>query len=221
MEELDLKDMLSYFINKKVYVIFITLLALLIGIIYITIIQKPMYKSDTTILLTKEYDNSSITSNDIALNQKLVDAYRVIIKSRKVINKVITNLNLEYDFKELYNNISVESINDTEIIKITVYNKSNILACNIANEIANVFNSEIVRLYDIQNIGVVDEAEIEEVPYNVSIIKHLLLATFIGLILGLGIVFTMYYFDNTVKSAEEVENKLGLPIIGTIPQGGK
>ena len=51
--------------------------------------------------------------------------------------------------------------------------------------------------------------------------KHLLLAAFIGLILGLGVVFIMYYFDNTIKNVEEVESKLGLPIIGTIPQGGK
>ena len=72
-----------------------------------------MYKSYTTILLTKESDSSSITSNDIALNQKLVDAYREIIKSRKVLGRVINNLDLDYTVDDLSSRVNVESVNET------------------------------------------------------------------------------------------------------------
>ena len=65
MEELDLKDMFNYFLTKKFYIIIITLVALLLGIVYSEFIQQPLYKSYTTILLTKESDSSTITSNDI------------------------------------------------------------------------------------------------------------------------------------------------------------
>lgn len=220
MEEIDLKAMFNYFLTKKLYIIIITLVALLLGIIYSNFIQEPMYKSYTTILLTKENDSSSITSNDIALNRNLVDTYREIVKSRKVVSKVISNLDLDYTVDALNSRISVSSINETEIIKITVVDEDRELAMNIANETAQVFNSEIVKLYNIQNIGIVDEAEIASVPYNVSVLKQSLIASLIGLVLGIGIVFVMFYFDTTIKSSEEIENKLGLPVIAEIPKAG-
>jgi len=220
MEEIDLKDMFNYFWTKKFYIILIVLLALLLGSFYTAAIQKPKYKSYTTILLTKENDTSSITSTDIMLNQNLVDTYREIIKSKKVLNRVINNLDLDYSFSDLNERVTVESINETEIIKISVVDLDNRLAMEIANEIASVFNSEVVKLFNIQNIGVVDEAEISTSPYNISIVKQLILALMIGLVLGFGIVLVMYYFDNTIKNVEEVENKLGLPIIGAVPEMG-
>ena len=217
MEEIDLKDLLSYFLSKKIYIIVMVFLALIVGSVYTAAIQKPKYKSYTTILLTKESESTSITSTDITLNKSLVDTYREIIKSKKVINEVISNLNLKYNFSDLNNNVTVESINDTEIIKISVVDLNPVLAKEIANEIAKVFNTEVVKLYNIQNIGIVDEAEIANTPYNVSLLKQLVLSALIGLVLGFGIVFVMYYFDTSVKSTEEVEAKLVIPVIGTIP----
>lgn len=220
MEELDLKDMFNYFLTKKLYIITITLVALLLAIIYSQFIQQPLYKSYTTILLTKESNSSTITSNDIALNRNLVDIYREIIKSRNVVSKVIKNLNLDYTVDELNSRISVSNINDTEIIKILVVDADSELAMNIANETASVFNNEIVKLYNIQNIGIVDEAEIASTPYNVNVLKQELVACMVGFVLGIGIVFIMFYFDTTVKSSDEIEKKLGLPVIGEIPKSG-
>ena len=220
MEELDLKDMFNYFLTKKLYIIIITLVALLLGIVYSEFIQQSLYKSYTTILLTKESDSNTITSNDITLNRNLVNTYREIIKSRNVVSKVLKNLNLDYTVEELNSKISVSSINDTEIIKITVVDEDRELAMAIANETATVFNNEIVKLYNIQNIGIVDKAEIASVPYNVSVLKQSLIACIIGLVLGIGIVFVMFYFDTTIKSSDEIEKKLGLPVIGEIPKSG-
>lgn len=219
MEEFDLKDIFKYFLSKKWYIILITLFSLVLGIVYTLYIQKPIYKSYTTILLTKESD-TSITSNDILLNQKLVDTYREIIKSRKVLGRVINNLKLDYTIEQLMGKISVESINDTEIIKISVTDMDNELAMDIANETATVFNSEVVKLYNIQNIGVIDKAEVSTNPYNINETKQLVLSSMIGLVLSFGLVFVIYYFDNTIKGVEEVENKLNLPVIGAIPELG-
>ena len=140
MEEIDLKDLLSYFWSKKVIILVMFLLGLVIGEVYTAAIQKPLYQSYTTILLTKASD-STITSNDVTLNRNLVDTYREIIKSKKVLNKVINNLELDYDYAVLNRKVGVTSINDTEIIKITVVDKDSKQASDIANEIANVFNT--------------------------------------------------------------------------------
>lgn len=220
MEEIDLKELLGYFWSKKVYIIIVTLIALLLGATYTAVLQKPKYKSYTTILLTKEADSNTITSNDITLNKNLIDTYREIIKSKKVISKVIDNLSLNYSVVELSKNVTVESINETEIIKVSVVDDDPKLSMVIANEIANVFNAEIVKLYNIQNVGVVDVAEMPNLPYNVNLLKQLVLSGLVGIVLGFGIVFVMYYFDTSVKTTEEIEKKLGLPVIGVIPTVG-
>lgn len=222
MEEINLKDLFNYFLSKKLYIAIITLLVVLLGLVYSNFFKTPMYKSYTTMLLTKESDSSTITSNDITLNRNLVDTYSEIIRSRKIASKVINNLRLDYSVEKLKSRISVSSINETEIIKITVVDEDSELAMDIANEIARVFKTEIVKLYNIQNVGVVDAAEEAGSPYNINAMKSLLLALIIGLVLSFGLVFVMYYFDTTIKSPEEVEEKVGISVIGRVPlMGGR
>lgn len=222
MEEINLKDLFNYFLSKKGIIIVVALLAVVVGGVYSGYFKTPMYKSYTTMLLTKESDSTTITNNDINLNKNLVDTYSEIIKSRRVVGKVINNLHLNYSIESLQKKINVSSINSTEIIKITVESEDANEAMRIANEIADVFNVEVIKLYNIQNIGVVDVAEEASAPYNMNIAKACVLSFVIGLVLSSALVFVMFYFDTTIKSKDEVEEKLGLPVIGLIPQvGGK
>ena len=220
MEEIDLKELFNYFWSKKIIIIISLVIFVAGGFIYSTKIQKPLYKSYTTILLTKEESSTSITSTDITLNRNLVDTYREIIKSRNVLGKVITNLNLNYTVDELMKKVSVENINDTEIIKIIVVDEDEWKSMTIADEIAKVFNTEVVKLYSIQNIGVIDTAELPSKPYNISLIKTVGIAGAIGLVISLSIIFVIFYFDSTIKSSEDVEKKLGVVVIGSIPMAG-
>ena len=146
MEEIDLKELLNYFVSKIFLMLSIVFVVLIIGFSYDAFIKVPKYKSYTTVLLTTE--NNTITSNDIILNKNLIDTYTEIIKSRKVVGKVIDNLSLEYDIETLQKNIAVANVNDTEIIKITVEDEDSNLAKNIANETAKVFNAEVIKLYN-------------------------------------------------------------------------
>lgn len=219
MEEIDLKELLNYFVSKIFLMLSIVFVVLIIGFSYDAFIKVPKYKSYTTVLLTTE--NNTITSNDIILNKNLIDTYTEIIKSRKVVGKVIDNLSLEYDIETLQKNIAVDNVNDTEIIKITVEDEDSNLAKNIANETAKVFNAEVIKLYNIQNIGIIDYAEASQKPYNINLIKSIAIYLMIGIILSLAVVFVMFYFDTTIKTVEEVERKLNIPVIGAIPVGGR
>ena len=219
MEEIDLKELLNYFVSQIFLMLSIVFVVLIIGFSYDAFIKVPKYKSYTTILLTTE--NNTITSNDIILNKNLIDTYTEIIKSRKVVGKVIDNLSLEYDIETLQKNIAVANVNDTEIIKITVEDEDSNLAKNIANETAKVFNAEVIKLYNIQNIGIIDYAEASQKPYNINLIKSIAIYLMIGIILSLAVVFVMFYFDTTIKTVEEVERKLNIPVIGAIPVGGR
>ena len=217
MEEINLKDFLTYIVKKIPIIICITLLVLLLGIEYAVFLKTPLYSGDTTILLVQDHGDSSMTQNDVALNQKLVATYSEIIKSRRVLNQVIEQLQLDYTAGALSNKITVSSINDTEIIKISVSDEDSETACVIADTIASVFEKEIVELYNLKNVSIIDEAEIKDQPYNINTVRDLIIFFLAGTVLSVGVVFVFYYFDTSIKSSEEIEAKLGVTVIGSVP----
>ena len=89
---------------------------------------------------------------------------------------------------------------------------------HIANTIANVFTKEIVEYYKIENVSVIDTAEVSENPSSASALKIIGIMTLAGAFVSVVVIFIVFYFDTTIKSAEEVENKLGLPVLGIVPK---
>ena len=219
MEEIDLMELLSYFLEKSKIIIITVLVCLLCGLVYKGFIKDAMYKSDVSVVLVSK--NSSMSQNDIMVNQKLASTYRELVESRSVLSKVIKNLDLDYSIKELQEMIVVESVNDTEILKIVVSSKDPKEAVKIANETASAFEKEIIKIYNLENVSIVDKAMLAKEPYNVNIIKDIIIYIGVGLVLSVGVLFVIYYFDNSVKSVEQIERQLGVAVIGTVPTVGK
>lgn len=236
MEEINIKDLFEFFLSKIKIVILVTLVAVLVGAVYSLFFQDPVYESTTRLVLTgttqatgtvnnnQGIDGGTITQNDLNLNAKLVATYREIIKSKTVLKDVINTLDLDYTVGGLQSNISVSTVSDTEMISITVKSKKAEEAALIANELANQFSARIKEIYNIENISVIDKAEVQSTPVNVNIMKQIIIYALIGLVLSLAIVFAMFYFDTTLKDAAQIE-KMGLTVLTSIPEkmeeGGK
>ena len=224
MEEINLKDLFNFFVKKIPLMMLITIFIFAVGIVYTMVLKTPLYKGDTTLILVKKEDadsSSSLTQNDIVLNQKLVATYSVIIKSRRVLNQVISQLKLNESTKELSKKVTVSNKSDTEIIQISVRHEDPKRAAQIADSIADVFKHEVMEIYSLENVTIIDEAEVQSTPYNIQLGKSFLLFFAAGLVVAGGVVFAIYYFDTSIKSSEEVENRLGIPVIGNIPVSGK
>lgn len=235
MEEINIKDLFEFFLSKIKIVILVTLVAVLIGAVYSLFFQDPVYESTTRLVLTgttqatgtnnnQTVDGTTITQNDLNLNAKLVATYREIIKSKTVLKDVINTLDLDYTVSQLQGNISVSTVSDTEMISITVKSKKAEEAAQIANELASQFSERIREIYNIENISVIDKAEVQSTPVNVNIVKQIMIYALIGLVLSLAVVFAMFYFDTTLKDAAQIE-KMGLTVLTSIPEkmeeGGK
>lgn len=216
MEEINLLEVLEYFKNKLIWIIASIILVILIGNIYTTITRVPMYRSNTTILLVGS--NEKVNQNDVSLNNNLVTTYSEIIKSRKVLTKVINNLKLEYSVEELSNHITVGTKTDTQIITVTVSDKDPKKSKDIANEVSSVFAKEIKAIYRLDNVAIIDSAVLAEKPYNITYLKDNVIYFSIGLVLSCAVIFIMFYFDTTIKSTESIEEKLGLNVLGVVPE---
>ena len=215
MEEIDLRELWNYY--KKYIITIITIVLLCAGalFLYSEFLKKPMYSSSAKVILVKNGDGS-INQNDITLNQKLVSAYTQIIKSKTVVDKVNEELNLNYSYEKLLGEINVTSATDTELLKITVTDANAKTASDIANEVVNVFTEEAKKMYKINNISVLEDAAVSQKPSNIHTIKDMIVAVFVGFVVSSGIVFIKFYFDDTVRDIDTVENNLKLPILAKV-----
>lgn len=218
MEEIDLKEVLNYFKSKIIWIILAIILVAGLGNGYKALTRKPLYNSETSIILVSNNNNQNVANlNELQANKNLVSTYSEIIKSRKVLEPVIENLFLDYSYNTLKSNVGVAAIGDTQLIKISVSDKDPYQAKQIADEIAEVFIKEVKAIYKLDNVKVVDRAVQANKPYNINYVKDNLIFIAIGLVISSGIIFIIYYFDTTIKTSEEIESKLGLTVMGTVP----
>ena len=220
MEEINLKEVYSYFKSKILWILIAIIAIVIIGNVYTIITRVPMYQSNTTIVSVGE-SKKEYSQSDSQLNQNLIGTYSEIIKSRKVLSKVIDNLKLKMSVEELSSHITTSSVEETEIIQITVENEKAKDAKKITDEVADVFSDEIQDIYNLENVAIIDKAEEAKAPFNVNYIKDNIIYLVIGVVLSFGVVFVMYYFDTSIKSSEIVEEKLGLTVIGVVPKEEK
>lgn len=224
MEELDLKELFGIFWAKKIHIILLILIFVVIGFIYSFILLVPEYQSITQILLaksnttTQDGTNTGMTTSQVTLNQQLVSTYSELIKSESVLTQVRDNLQIEKSIEELREDITVSTKDDTEIIQIAVVDENADTARRIASEVANVFIEQIAKgYYAMDNVYIVDEPKTANTPYNINHLKDLVIFGAIGFVVACVYVLIANMLDTTVKSKEDIEKKLGLIVLTTIP----
>lgn len=228
MEDLDLKELLRVFWDKKIIILIITFAFAFAGVVYSFFFVTPVYESYTTLLLAKnessdsDKDSTSITQSEITLNQKLVSTYSDLIKSKQIIREVLENLDIDRSEEQIRSNINV-SYKDNEIIRLSVKDTDPEIAMEVANELAIVFKQKIAEeIYNLDNVHIIDEAEEETVPSNVNHIKDAAIFTLIGLVVSVVVVLILNMFNTTIKDAKDVERILKVNVLAEIPKlGGK
>ncbi|MBR3002593.1 MAG: hypothetical protein IKF38_03395 [Clostridia bacterium] len=224
MEELDLKEIFNLFWNKKIQIILVVAIFMAIGVIYTLGFVTPIYKSSTTLVLARTENktdgtagDTGITTSDVTLNSKLVSTYSELVKSKKVLRAVISNLGMKLDEAKLRKNVTVTSVKDTEFIEIGVTDEDPAVAAKVANEIAKVFIENVKDIYNLNNVHVVDEAETADNPSNIQHTRDVIIFAFIGVVVSVVYVLLLNMLDTTIKSAEDVEKLLDIPVLASVP----
>ena len=222
-EYIDMKKILNIILSKKIFIALIILLSLVVGYFYSYYYKKPQYNSSVTVLLTGDeaQGEKQVTQTDLNLNSGLISTYGSIAKSANVLSKVIENLGLDISVQNLQKNLTVAEIKNTQFLKITVENQNPETAMKIANEISKVFVEQIKTIYNIQNINIIDTAEISNTPCNINHIKDMAIALMAGIFASGVLILIIYILDDTIKSEKDIPVNLKLETIGTIPNTNK
>ena len=219
-DEMTLEDIFKALKKRWLLIVSVTLMFLIGGSVFVLFFGPvPQYQSSTTVLVDyRASETEVLTQNDINLSQKLVQTYTEIIKSLTILNPVIEEMDLSLTPNELLKKISVSQVNETEIIKISVTDEDPILARDIANTLAETFSEEISHIMKVDSTSILDEAVLPTTPLAQNKVTKIAIAGILGMMVSVGLVFLFEYLDRSIKTADETEHLLGVPVLGVIPK---
>jgi succinoglycan biosynthesis transport protein ExoP len=180
--------------------------------------QTDIYQAETTVLVNQIQWPGTFQLNDILTSERLTNTYAELVKQRRVLSRVIDELDLPYSENELKSKIDVDPIPDTQLLKVKVKDPDPVLAASIANMLAQEFieNNE-TELERPGTVNVVGPAVVPTSRTAPPVLLNTVLGVMLGILIASGIVLLLEYLDDTVKSSEDVAN-LGLSPLAVVTE---
>ena len=218
--EIDLKQIWLMIWNKKWIILVVVLLFLVMGCIYSYYFVMPEYTSSTTLILAKSQGDTDgmYSTQDATLNDKLISTYREMAKSDKIINLVLQEYNIkDISVREMKEKISVTTVSDTQMLKISITDEDPKRAAIIANALAEVFIEQIPEYFNLNNAKIYQEAIVPTSPSNVNHPRDIAIAGMAGLALSVVVIVLISIIDDSIKSSKDIEDAVGLTVLAELP----
>jgi capsular polysaccharide biosynthesis protein len=220
-------DIKRYFrlLKRKIWLIISFVIVCAVGSALISLfLIQPTYQASTKLIVNKSEDATSLQQidlNTVNANIKLIDTYKEIIKTPAIMDIVVAeNPDFKLTSTQLINKVTVNSVNNTQVMTLSVTDNSHEKAVRIVNAISKVFQTEIPQIMKVDNVSLLNEAQFVQNPrpISTSITFNLIITIFLAFLLITTIIFIIDYFDDTLKNEEDVSKYLGLPTLSMIPR---
>nr|AKE79772.1 chain length determinant protein Wzd [Streptococcus suis]AKE80473.1 chain length determinant protein [Streptococcus suis]AKE80494.1 chain length determinant protein [Streptococcus suis]AKE80515.1 chain length determinant protein [Streptococcus suis]AKE80536.1 chain length determinant protein [Streptococcus suis] len=218
--EIDILLLLKTIWRKKFLIIITALFGAGIAFIYSSFLVTPQFDSTTRIYVVSQNveAGAGLTSQELQAGTYLVKDYKEIILSQDVLTQVATELNLNENLKE---KVSVSIPVDTRIVSISVRDADPNEAARIANSLRTFAAQKIVEVTKVSDVTTLEEAVPAEEPTTPNIKRNILLGLLAGGILATGIILAMEVLDDRVKRPQDIEEVMGLTLLGVVPDSKK
>ena len=218
MEEIDLLELFRAVLKYIKLIIVLCIVFGLGGFLGTKFLITPTYTASTSIYLTPQISESgSLDYNSQMANSKLVTNVVNLLTQNNVMSEVAKDVSME-NAASVKKCISVTNETNTEIVTVTATTEDPKLSKDIANGTVNTFIKTMQKNLNVRNIEIVDKAKLSYVPSGPNIKKNTMLATMVGFVLGCGYAVLRFLFDNRLRTKEEAEKYLGIPVFCEIPE---
>lgn len=211
---------LNIFLKRLKIIIAVSVLISLATFIIFLFAVGPVYESFSTLyIINKNIDsNTPINYDNVLVNQQLIKDYRELVTSRLVTKAALDELKIKgMTPDELAKKISVDMKNDTRVLEIRVRDADPSKAKQLTDAVSTVFVKKAVDLMNVNNVNIIDSAEVPEEPVGQKPAVYAILSLFLSFMASLGVVYFIEFINDTIKSAEDVEAVLSLNVIAIIP----
>ena len=217
--EIDVFAMLKTLWKRKFSIVLVALVFAIAAFGYSAFLAKKEYQSTSRIYVVsrQNQDNNALTNSDLQAGSYLVKDYREIILSQNVLSQAIEELKLDMTPAELSKKISVSVPTDTRILSITAKDGDPKEAARIANGLRNVAAEKIISVTKVSDVTTLDEAEVPQSPSSPNIRRNVLLGFIAGAGLMVVLLVVVEVLDDRVKRPEDIEELMGLTLLGVVP----
>ena len=217
--EIDVFAMLKTLWKRKFSIVLVALVFAIAAFGYSAFLAKKEYQSTSRIYVVsrQNQDNNALTNSDLQAGAYLVKDYREIILSQNVLSQAIEELKLDMTPAELSKKINVSVPTDTRILSITAKDGDPKEAARIVNGLRNVAAEKITSVTKVSDVTTLDEAEVPQSPSSPNIKRNVLLGFVAGAGLMVVLLVVVEVLDDRVKKPEDVEELMGLPLLGVVP----
>ena len=221
--EIDVLSLVKTLWRRKFLIIVTAFAMAIVALGYSTFIIKPNYTSTTRIYVVNRQanENSTLTNQDLQAGTYLVKDYKEIILSQDVLAKVIDDLKLNVQPSALAKKINVTVPTDTRIVSIAVSDGDAKEAAHIANSLRQIAAEKIIAVTKVSDVTTLEEAEVPNFPSSPNIRRNTLIGFLAGGVLISVVILVVEVLDDRVKKPEDVEESLGITLLGVVPNMNK
>lgn len=216
-ETISLKEIFHTLKKRVALILIITLLATAVSAFVTYFFMTPKYDATTQILVNQNTAKDNLYStNAVQTNIQLVNTYTEIIYSTPVLNQVIKDLHLNMDASELEGLITTNTEENSQVFSLTAETDSPSESAKIANGVATAFKAQVPKMMNVNNVTVLSKAQPDYAPVKPKPLMNIAIAFIVGLMVSIGIAFLLEYLDNTIKTEDDIEKVLSLPVLGAV-----
>jgi len=216
-ETIDLQELFQILKKRLHLIVMIAIIATTISGAYTHFFVTPIYQTSTQMIVSNLYDDNPITHSDIQLSLQLINTFNDILLSPVILDQVIEELNLATTAGGLSGRMSASNSTSSQVIALTVRHENPISAYRIANTTAEIFREEVPEILNVDTVSILATAQLPTSPISPNLTLNMAIGLVIGVMSGIFLVFMLEFLDKTVKTEQEVEKLIGLPVLGMIP----
>ena len=215
--EIDLGELFEVLKKNIFMILIVSLLCTAIGLFSSVFVIDKKYSSEATIYITPRVtEQGTIDYNSVQTNSKMVNNYMEILKGETILAKVAKQVGLE-SYEEVQDALTITNPENTELISISAKTMDPELSQQIVSLTVSTFTEDMMDILNLNNVTTINEAKVNADPVSPSKAKFTILGFGIGLVVSCGYVCITYLFDKRLRTRDEAENFLGIPVLATVP----
>lgn len=221
-ENIKILDIVDALKKRWQLIVSITLAATIIATVVSFFVINPKYEASTKVFIGKNISSTeTYDTNDISMYQKMLKSYADVIKTNDLVERAFNSNGVELDPKEALGALTVTPMTDTQIIVMTYRGEDKEECKAVIEAISNEFVKYSKTLYSNANVEIIERVKLPENPVSPNKKLNIAIAFVVGLIIGSGLALVIAMLDSTFKDKDKLEEILGIPVLGVIPDTEK
>ena len=220
-EIIKIEDIVDGLKKRWQLIVTITLIATIISAVVSFFVIKPKYEASAKLFVGKEATTENYNNSDITMYQQLVKTYTSLIKTEDLVGKALKDNNIDLDPKIVVSALSAEQITNTQLMQVKYISKNKEEAANVVKAVTDEFIKESSALIKNADVKIIESVKLPENPVSPNKKMNIAIAMLLGLMVGVGLALLLEFMDNTFKDKESLEDIIGVPVLGAIPDQEK